>query len=104
MSARPDLIGQVSILETLLKTTAVPRYATSPFCGNDNASSLPNNVFGYGRINALAAVNAAIALPVELVAFSAEAEGHELVHAGDVEFVRRSGGGAGDERHACWCG
>jgi len=75
MSARPDLIGQVDELEILLKTTAVPRYATSPFCGNDNATSLPNNVYGHGRINALAAVNAAIALPVELVSFHAEAQG-----------------------------
>jgi subtilisin family serine protease len=75
MSARPDLIGQVDILESLIENTAVPRYATSPFCGGDNGTSLPNNVFGHGRVDALAAVNAAINLPVELVAFTAEAVG-----------------------------
>lgn len=77
MSARPDLIGQVATLENLIRTTAVPRYATAPFCGSDNGTSLPNNVYGYGRANALAAVNAAIALPVELVAFRAETVGSD---------------------------
>lgn len=72
MSARPDLKGNVNVLEDLMETTALPRYATAPFCGNDNASSRPNNVYGYGRVDALAAVNAALALPIELLRFSAE--------------------------------
>jgi serine protease AprX len=75
MSARPDLKGNVNVLEDLMETTALPRYATSPFCGNDNASSRPNNVYGWGRLDALAAVNAALALPVELLDFSAENRG-----------------------------
>jgi len=66
LSARPDLIGQVATLEDLMEDSAEPRFAISPFCGTDNASSLPNNVYGHGRVDALAAVNAAIALPVEL--------------------------------------
>lgn len=73
MSARPDLIGQVDILENLLESTAVPRYSASPHCGGDNGTTLPNNKYGWGRVDALAAVNAAINLPVELVAFDAEA-------------------------------
>ncbi len=73
MSARPDLKGQVDVLETLLKNTAVPRYATPPFCGTDTGTSHPNNVYGWGRVDALAAVAAALALPVELTAFTAEA-------------------------------
>jgi hypothetical protein len=72
MSARPDLIGQVATLEDLMEDSALPRFATSPFCGTDNADSLPNNVYGHGRVDALAAVNAAIALPVELLSFSVE--------------------------------
>jgi len=72
LSARPDLIGQVATLEDLMEDSAEPRFAISPFCGTDNASSLPNNVYGHGRVDALAAVNAAIALPVELLSFSVE--------------------------------
>lgn len=72
MSARPDLKGNVVTLENLLKSTCLPRYATSPFCGGDNGTTLPNNVYGWGRIDVLAAVNAALALPVELTYFRAE--------------------------------
>lgn len=71
LSARPELKGQVSTLEDLIKNTAVARFASAPFCGTDNGSSHPNNVYGWGRVDALAAVNAAIALPVELVDFRA---------------------------------
>ncbi|MFN0015419.1 MAG: S8 family serine peptidase [Saprospiraceae bacterium] len=74
LSARPDLIGQVTVLENLMKNTAVPRFSSSPHCGTDNASSRPNNKYGWGRVDALAAVNAAINLPVELVSFSAKME------------------------------
>lgn len=73
MSARPDLKGNVNVLETLIKSNCTPRYASAPFCGSDNASSLPNNVYGWGRVDALATVNAALALPVEWVHFSVEA-------------------------------
>jgi len=76
MSARPDLIGQVDVLETLMESTAVPRFSTSPHCGTDNGSSRPNNKYGWGRVDALAAVNAAINLPVELVSFAVEVVGH----------------------------
>jgi serine protease AprX len=71
MSARPDLIGNVDELENLMENTAVPRYATSPYCGGENGSTRPNNFYGWGRVDALAAVNAALALPVELVHFEA---------------------------------
>ncbi|MEQ1743945.1 MAG: S8 family serine peptidase [Saprospiraceae bacterium] len=72
LSARPDLMGQVTVLENLMKSTALPRFSSSPHCGTDNSSSRPNNKYGWGRVDALAAVNAAINLPVELVSFSAE--------------------------------
>jgi serine protease AprX len=79
MSARPDLKGNVVTLENLLKTTAVPRYATAPFCGGDIGTTLPNNVYGAGRIDVQAAVLAALALPVELFYFRAEG-GPNVVH------------------------
>jgi subtilisin family serine protease len=76
LSARPDLKGQVATIENLIKNSTVIRFASAPFCGTDNANSHPNNVYGYGRIDALAAVNAALALPVELTAFTASKSGH----------------------------
>jgi len=75
LSARPDLKGQVSAIENIIKNTAIARFASAPFCGGDNVSSLPNNVYGYGRIDALAAINSALALPVELTVFKARIEG-----------------------------
>jgi serine protease AprX len=76
ISARPDLAGQVSTIETLLKNSAIPRYPTSTqLCGGDNTTTLPNNVYGWGRVDALAAVTAAIALPVELSEFRVERVG-----------------------------
>jgi subtilisin family serine protease len=79
LSARPSLKGQVSTIRDLFQSTAVARYATSPFCGSDNSSSHPNNVYGYGRIDVLAAVNAALALPVELTTFTARKTGASVL-------------------------
>lgn len=73
MCARPDLIGNVDAIEDLMRDNAVVRFAAAPFCGNDNANSHPNNVYGWGRVDALAAINAA--LPVELLEFNARIDG-----------------------------
>lgn len=58
ITANPRLRGEVLKLETLLKTTATPLYSKDT-CGGIRGDSLPNPVYGYGRINALAAVKAA---------------------------------------------
>lgn len=34
-----------------------PKSPSGMYCGGDNADSIPNNYFGYGRIDVLAAVN-----------------------------------------------
>ncbi len=69
IAARPDLAGQVSQLETFLNTTSVPLFTTQT-CGGDTPSSTPNHTFGHGRIDALAAVEAALGtVPSELVRF-----------------------------------
>lgn len=73
MSARPDLIGDVDQIEELMRVNAVQRFPVAPFCGGDNANSHPNNVYGWGRVDALAAVNDA--LPVELLEFTARIMG-----------------------------
>lgn len=61
MSACPCLERNVDDLQTLLQATAVhlkPPANASPLCGNDTPDSIPNNYFGYGRINVLDAVRA----------------------------------------------
>jgi subtilisin family serine protease len=60
LSARPDLAGEVDLLEDLLQQTAEPRFDGND-CGSLGAEALPNNAFGHGRINALAAVQAILA-------------------------------------------
>ncbi len=59
ISANPNLAGQVAKIEDIIQKTAVK--LTSSNCGS-GASAIPNNTFGYGRIDALAAVNEAIKL------------------------------------------
>jgi subtilisin family serine protease len=56
-SACPSLVGDFDNTEQLLKDEAVKiAYATG--CGNEGSGNIPNNAFGYGRIDVLAAVNA----------------------------------------------
>jgi len=56
-SACPSYIGNFSATEQLMKDSATKiAYATG--CGNEGAGNIPNNAFGYGRIDLLAAVNA----------------------------------------------
>ena len=52
-SARPSLRNQITQTEDILNPTAVDRYSTQ--CG-DPANTVPNNVYGWGRLDALAAV------------------------------------------------
>jgi len=59
ISANPALAGQVEIIETLLEKTAIPLTDTMN-CSGLRGSSRPNPVYGYGRINVLAALEAAL--------------------------------------------
>ncbi len=54
ISADPQLAGQVDILENLINGSAVPR-TTTQNCGGIPGTAIPNNTYGYGRIDALAA-------------------------------------------------
>jgi serine protease AprX len=55
ISANPALRGRVDALETLIKRSAVPRTTTQE-CGSVPGSSIPNNTYGWGRIDVLTAL------------------------------------------------
>jgi serine protease AprX len=57
ISANPALAGKVATIEDIIQSTAVKLYSSA--CGS-SSTALPNNTFGYGRIDALAAVTKAI--------------------------------------------
>ena len=70
LSAQPSLRGKVSIIEDILKDSAV--HINSALCNSSGA--FPNNVFGYGRLDALAAANMALTtFSPQSAAFSATA-------------------------------
>ena len=58
-SARPALRGQIDLTEALLNHSA--RHLLSSACGS---SGLPNNAYGYGRLDVLAAVSGVSYLPL----------------------------------------
>ncbi len=61
ISANPELKGKVELIEDILEETAVPKTADQS-CGGISGDSIPNNTYGYGRIDVLAAVNVALSL------------------------------------------
>jgi len=56
-SADPFLIGQIDETEELIRQTAVHR-TTTDGCGGDTPTSMPNHTWGWGIVDALAAVAA----------------------------------------------
>lgn len=61
IEANPAIAGDVDLIETLINESAVPR-TTGEFCGGVPGSQVPNNTYGWGRIDALAAYDAAVLL------------------------------------------
>jgi subtilisin family serine protease len=51
ISVRPDLKGKVDIIETLIEHSALP-LASLQDCGGISGASIPNNTYGWGRIDA----------------------------------------------------
>lgn len=59
ISANPSLSGEVDLIEDIIEQTAV-HLTTAQTCGGVPGTNIPNNTFGYGRIDALAAVEMAL--------------------------------------------
>lgn len=70
ISANPALAGNVDTITAILKETATT-LTSAQSCGIYSGSEVPNAVFGYGRIDALAAVNRALTtvLDINLINF-----------------------------------
>lgn len=60
ISANPALRGDVDAIEEIIRQSAL-RLTTNEGCGGDTTSTMPNNTFGWGRIDALAAYQRASA-------------------------------------------
>lgn len=92
ISANPSLAGQVHKIEDILESTAVAKYSDQN-CGNYPGSEIPNATFGYGRIDAVAAVQAALGNPVSTVetsknpsalqVYPVPSENHITIQAGE---------------------
>jgi serine protease AprX len=61
ISANPSLAGKVNIIEDIIESTAVRR-TSDQICNQIPGSQIPNPVYGYGRIDALAAVKKSLSL------------------------------------------
>ncbi len=66
ISAKPSIQGNVDYIEDIFEQSAVDLTSTQT-CGGVSGSNIPNNTFGHGRIDVLAAVNQS--LPVKLINF-----------------------------------
>jgi serine protease AprX len=66
-SAYPVLRGDVATTLTFLEQSAVHLAPPSHLCGGDLPNQVPNNVDGYGRVDALAAYRAVVATPFPTV-------------------------------------
>lgn len=73
LSARPDLAGNVELIEQIVEETSVFKIDPDN-CGDVDGNQRPNNAYGWGRVDALAALNATLAaVPVqEPIAVSAQ--------------------------------
>lgn len=62
MSANPSLRGDPAAVEAILKDTAMRLNPAAANCGTFIATDIPNHRFGWGRVDALAAVQRALEL------------------------------------------
>lgn len=75
ISADPSLAGEVDDLEEIIQVMAVPK-TTAQQCGSTPGDEIPNNVYGFGRIDAIrhglglqATVSHASAFPGDIITY-----------------------------------
>jgi serine protease AprX len=91
MSIDPSLKGQVDSLETIIEQSAVPR-TTTQTCGGVPGSTIPNNTYGWGRIDVLAAMqNMVHELTIQKTASASTiAPGQAITYTIDITHVHPS--------------
>lgn len=62
ISANPELAGEVDVIEDILESTALPKTFEQD-CDGISGQTIPNPVYGHGRVDALAAVQKALSIP-----------------------------------------
>ena len=60
ISANPQLAGEVDKIEDIIEQTALNLTSSTQSCNGIPGMSIPNNTYGYGRIDAVTAVNHAL--------------------------------------------
>jgi subtilisin family serine protease len=58
LSSNPELRGDVDRIEEIIEKSALGLTAPGESCGGVPGSSIPNNTYGWGRIDAWAALQA----------------------------------------------
>ena len=72
MSANPSLAGNIDLVEDIIEQTAVTVTVNPPqVCGGISSNTIPNNTYGWGRIDAFAAYQEAIVDVLVRQAFAA---------------------------------
>jgi subtilisin family serine protease len=97
ISANPALRGNVTRIEQIIQDSAA-RKTTTEACGMDSNTQVPNNTYGWGRIDALNAVQLALAeaTPVPMTAIASR-----KTHGGSTfDLLLPSSGVAGVESRA----
>ncbi len=61
LSGNAGLVGNPDAIEPILTSSAIPR-TTAESCGGIPGDQIPNNTYGWGRVDALSAFNADLAL------------------------------------------
>jgi subtilisin family serine protease len=59
LSARPEFTGRPDSIEHIITRSAIPRTSTQD-CGGVDSDLIPNNIYGWGRIDAWNAVQSAL--------------------------------------------
>ncbi|MES2684174.1 MAG: S8 family serine peptidase [Pseudomonadota bacterium] len=79
MSAEPRLIGRVADVRKLVELSAVQTITTVQTCGGTAVSDIPNNISGWGRVDALNAVTMRPQLNVAITAPATAKVGEDYI-------------------------
>jgi uncharacterized repeat protein (TIGR01451 family) len=83
-SAQPNLIGQVDHVERLITSTAAPVSTPDSLCGGIPGTVYPNNFSGWGRIDAMAALQGQALWPEKSASSDVITSGDEITYTLEV--------------------